>query len=104
ARMSRWQTIDTATLPDGDVMTLSRRGEDFAIRVANVELMNSRQHGSEESLARLAVERLGHRERMTVLIGGLGMGFTLRAALDALPAGARVIVAELVPKVREWNR
>jgi len=102
--MSRWQTIDTATLPDGDVMTLSRRGEDFAIRVANVELMNSRQHGSEESLARLAVERLGHRERMTVLIGGLGMGFTLRAALDALPAGARVIVAELVPKVVEWNR
>lgn len=102
--MSRWETIDTVTLPGGDVMTLSRRGDEYAIRVGNFELMNSRQHGSEESLARLAVERLGHRERMTVLIGGLGMGFTLRAALDALPAGARVIVAELVPKVVEWNR
>ncbi len=102
--MSRWETVDTATLPGGDVLTLSRRGDEYALRVANVELMNSRRHGSEESLASLVVERLRPSGRAAVLVGGLGMGFTLRALLDALPAGARVTVAELVPQVVEWNR
>ena len=102
--MSRWETIDTVTLPGGDVMTLSRRGDEYAIRVGNFELMNSRQHGSEESLATLAAERVRDLSRASVLVGGLGMGFTLRAALDALPASATVTVAELVPEVVEWNR
>jgi spermidine synthase len=102
--LSRWETIDTATLPGGDVMTLSRRGDEYAIRVANVELMNSRQHGSEEGLATLAVARLAVKGRAEVLVGGLGMGFTLRAVLDALPTTARVTVAELVPEVVDWNR
>jgi len=84
-------------------MSLHRRDNEFSLRVAGIELMNSRQHGSEEALAELALAELGGRAEH-VLIGGLGMGFTLRAALDVLPAGARVIVAELVPQVAEWNR
>src|SRR5690606_14254818 len=66
-------------------------------------LMNSRQHGSEEALAELAANALG-RPAASALVGGLGMGFTLRAALDRLPVGARVTVAELLPQVVEWNR
>ena len=84
-------------------MSLHRRGDEFSLRVAGLELMNSRQHGSEEALAALALAELA-RPAQNVLIGGLGMGFTLRAALDALPATARVSVAELVPQVAEWNR
>ncbi len=99
-----WELLGTATLPGGDVMTLSRRGDEYALRVANVELMNSRQSGSEESLATLAGARVPSLERAAVLVGGLGMGFTLRAALDALPADASVTVAELVPEVVAWNR
>lgn len=102
--MNRWEQIDTATLPDGDVMTLHRRADEFSLRVANVELMNSRQHGSEEQLAELAVARVGALTGVTVLVGGLGMGFTLRAVLDLLPTDARVTVAELVPQVVQWNR
>src|SRR5690606_28528841 len=102
--MSRWEQIDNATLPDGDVMTLHRRGDEYSLRVANVELMNSRQHGSEERLAELAVVSAGGPRQAAVLVGGLGMGFTLRAVLDLLPAYARVTVVELVPQVVEWNR
>lgn len=101
--MNRWEQIDTATLPGGDVMTLHRRADEFSLRVANVELMNSRQHGSEERLAELAVARLGVVGGASVLVGGLGMGFTLRAVLDLLAPDARVTVAELVPQVVEWN-
>jgi spermidine synthase len=101
--VNRWEQIDTATLPDGDVMTLHRRADEFSLRVAAVELMNSRQHGSEEQLASLALARLGRLAGARVLVGGLGMGFTLRAVLDALPADASVTVAELVPQVVEWN-
>ncbi len=90
-------------MPSGETMSLHRRDNEFSLRVAGIELMNSRQHGSEEALAELALAELGGRAEH-VLIGGLGMGFTLRAALDVLPAGARVIVAELVPQVAEWNR
>lgn len=102
--MNPWEHIDTATLPNGDVMTLQRRADEFSLRVANVELMNSRQHGSEELLAALAVDGLGAVGRVNVLVGGLGMGFTLKAVLDLLPQDARVTVAELVPQVVEWNR
>jgi spermidine synthase len=83
---------------------LSQRGDEFAIRKRGAELMNSRQHASEESLATLCCEGLGKVANARVLVGGLGMGFTLRATLDALAPTARVDVVELVPEVVEWNR
>lgn len=89
---------------DGTELVLYRRGDEFQIRVDGLELMSSRAHGSEEALARLACAEIGPRPRPRVLIGGLGFGFTLRAALDALPGEARVMVAELFPAVVEWNR
>src|SRR5690606_21854223 len=85
-------------------MTLHRRADEFSLRVANLELMNSRQHGSEEQLASLAMTRRGAVSSPNVLVGGLGMGFTLRAVLDLVARDARVTVAELVPQVVEWNR
>jgi spermidine synthase len=101
--MKPWKVIDRAKTPDGEELVLSQRGDDFVIRVAGRELMSSRRHGSEERLAEVACEKLaGKRPRF--LVGGLGMGFTVRAALDRLPPGAEVVVAELVPAVVEWNR
>ena len=85
-------------------MTLQRRGEEYSLRVENFELMNSRQHDSEERLAEFAIDAAGRTSGASVLVGGLGMGFTVRAALDRLPADARVTVAELVPEVVQWNR
>ena len=87
----------------GGELVLSRRGEEYAIRVAGIELMSSRDHSSEDELGRAAVARL-EATSPRVLIGGLGMGFTLRAALDALPATAHVEVVEIVPDVVRWNR
>jgi spermidine synthase len=74
------------------------------IRPGHNELMNSRVHGSEEALAKVAIAKLGAHPRPRILIGGLGMGFTLRAALRAIGAEARVVVAELLPAVAAWNR
>ena len=91
-----------AVMPDGGELLLCRRGEDYEIRCNGWELMSSRAHGSEDALARLACASLPPAPR--VLIGGLGMGFSLRAALDVLPAMARVVVAELVADIIEWNR
>ena len=85
-------------------MTLQRRGEEYSLRVENFELMNSRQHDSEERLAEFAIAAADRLSGASVLVGGLGMGFTVRAALDRLPADARVTVAELVPEVVQWNR
>jgi spermidine synthase len=85
-------------------MALTRRDREYIILADGKPLMSSRMHGSEEALATLACERARTLEEPCVLVGGLGMGFTLRAALDVLPAGATVIVAELVPAVVEWNR
>jgi spermidine synthase len=99
-----WVQLDRAPLPDGGELRLARRGEEFSIRLDGAELMNSRLTGSEEALAALACARLAGRPRPRVLIGGLGMGFTLRAALAALPADARVTVAELLPCVVDWAR
>jgi spermidine synthase len=87
----------------GGELVLSRRGDEYAIRVAGIELMSSRDHSSEDELGRAAVARL-EATSPRVLIGGLGMGFTLRAALDALPATAHVEVVEIVPDVVRWNR
>ncbi len=102
--MKPWEELDRTRAPRGGVMTLWSRGEEYAIRVDGIELMSSRQHGSEESLAQMACEALAGRSNLRVLVGGLGMGFTLRAALDALPADATVVVAEIVPEVVCWNQ
>lgn len=101
--MNRWELLDTATLPSGDHVTLDRRGDEYVIRVAGFELMSSRQHGSEERLAEFAVSNAGVPKIESVLVGGLGMGFTLRAVLDLLPERAHVTVAELIPEVVRWN-
>jgi spermidine synthase len=81
-----------------------RRGSEFSIKLGQNELMNSRLSGSEESLATIACEKIRDRKEQRVLIGGLGMGFTLRAALAALGSDARITVAELVPAVLAWAR
>ena len=101
--MTPWQELARAKLPDGDLV-LSRRGDEFAIRLRGAELMNSRAHQSEEKLAFLGCADLKVRSGVRVLIGGLGMGFTARAALEVLGADARLVIAELVPEVIEWNR
>jgi spermidine synthase len=98
------ELIDTADVPGGGALRLYRRGADYSIMLGGNELMNSRLSGSEEALATLAIERIGGRVAPHVLIGGLGMGFTLRAALAKLDAGAQVTVAELVPAVIAWAR
>jgi spermidine synthase len=103
--MNPWVLLDETTVPgDGGAMKLYQRAFEFSISVGNEELMNSRMHGSEDALAELACDRVAQREQPRVLIGGLGMGFTLRAALNHLGANAEVVVAELVPAVVKWNR
>jgi spermidine synthase len=101
--MLPWTLIDTATIPgDGGELRLHRRGDEYSIRVENYELMNSRVHGSEDALASLVCPRIPANAR--VLIGGLGMGFTLMAMLEGLGPRAEVVVAELVPAVVTWHR
>ncbi|MEX0955176.1 MAG: hypothetical protein WDZ83_08195 [Rhizobiaceae bacterium] len=102
--MIPWETLDTASIPDGGELRLKRRGGEYSIMLGGNELMNSRIYGSEEALARLTIDRLAGQPRPAVLIGGLGMGFTLRAALAHLPDDATVTVAELVPAVVAWAR
>jgi spermidine synthase len=85
-------------------MTLTKRDDEYVVLLDGKTLMSSRMHGSEEALATAGCQHLRTAERPHVLVGGLGMGFTLRAALDLLPAQAIVTVAELVPAVVEWNR
>jgi spermidine synthase len=100
-----WSLIDAAPLPGGNgQLRLMRRGAEFSIRLDQNELMNSRLSGSEEALATLACQRIQDRDKPRILIGGLGMGFTLRAALAVLGAEAQVVVAELVPAVVMWAR
>lgn len=103
--MIPWVLIDTAEVPGGGgELRLKRHGAEFAIMLGSDELMNSRLSGSEEALATIACERIRDRKAPRILIGGLGMGFTLRAALAALGPEARIIVAELVPAVVQWAR
>lgn len=103
--MLPWKQLGKARVPgDNGELTLQQRGDEYSIRVDGYELMNTRVHGSEDALAELACAELKDTKSAHVLIGGLGMGFTLRAALDLLPKDARVVVAELVPAVVEWNR
>lgn len=103
--MLPWVHIDTGKVPggEGDLRLLSR-GTEFAIFLDRDELMNSRRSASEEALATLTCTRLTHQPKARVLIGGLGMGFTLRTALATLGKDAAVRVAELVPAVVNWAR
>jgi spermidine synthase len=101
--MIPWQHIDTARVPGADVeLRLMRRGDDFSMMLGPNELMSSRLSGSEEALATLTCRRIASVKQPHLLIGGLGMGFTLRAALAVLGTGARITVAELVPAVIAW--
>jgi len=103
--MIPWVQLGAARVPDGGgELRLMRRGAEFSIMAGAIELMNSRLSGSEEALASLTCERLGARASPRILIGGLGMGFTLRAALAILPRDATVTVGELVPEVVAWAR
>jgi spermidine synthase len=93
-----------ATTDDGRLMTLHEHDGEFQISVAGVPLMSTRQHHSERRLAELACEHLSGRQAPRMLIGGLGLGFTLRAALEGLGPDAQVTIVELLPAVVEWNR
>lgn len=102
--MIPWTRLDAVRLEDGVELKLMQRGSEFSIMLGSNELMNSRLSGSEEALASLAAQKLRGRTGQHVLIGGLGMGFTLRAALNSLSADARITVAELVPEVVAWAK
>lgn len=95
--------LGTAFVPGGEELRLFRHGRDYVIALHNNDLMSTRMSGSEEALATLTIARLGRRDPH-MLIGGYGMGFTLRAALDALTDDAHVTVAELVPEIIEWAK
>jgi spermidine synthase len=100
-----WSLIDTAQVPGGDgELRLMRRGAEFSIMLGQNQLMNSRLSGSEQALATIACGRIKSLKRPHLLIGGLGMGFTLRAALAVLGTEAQVVVAELMPAVLRWAR
>jgi len=98
------ELIDTAPVPGGQELKLYRRGADHMIVLDRNELMSSRMSGSEKALAVMALERLKGRKDPHLLIGGYGMGFTLRAALAGMGQGGRATVVELVPKIIEWAR
>jgi spermidine synthase len=102
--MQARELIDTAIVPGGDEMRLFRRGGDFMIVLDRVELMSTRMNGSEEALATMTCDRLADRAAPHLLIGGYGMGFTLRAALGVLSNAATATVAELVPEIIVWAR
>jgi spermidine synthase len=102
--MNYLELLGQTITPDGSAMKLVRRSNEYIILASGKPLMSSRMHGSEEALAAFACECPHTREEPCVLIGGLGMGFTLRATLDLLPRGAIVVIAELVPAVVDWNR
>jgi spermidine synthase len=102
--MTPRELIDVARIPGGDELRLFRRGKDYMIVLDRNELMSSRMSGSEEALANMSCDRIAGRPTPHLLIGGYGMGFTLRAALKALGADATLTVAELVPQIIEWAR
>lgn len=107
--MERWELIDSTPVPDtGGFMRLMRRGDELVINVDGRELMSNRVHGSEDALADLACDALERRRlkkpNARILIGGMGIGFTLAAALRRVGPEAQVVVAELVPAVVTWNR
>ncbi|MFT6437045.1 MAG: spermidine synthase [Candidatus Azotimanducaceae bacterium] len=105
--MSSWELMDTAAIPNnGGELRLFRRNEEFVIRISGTpgDLMSSRTHGSEDALGELACSPFANKKSARILVGGLGMGFTLATTLKALAADAEVTVAELVPGVVKWNQ
>ena len=102
--MRPFETLDRVTTPEGRELSLHHHDGHYFIHLDGEELMSTWVHGSESALAELACEGLRKRRLPRVLIGGLGLGFTLRAALEILPEQAEVVVAELFPRVVEWNR
>ena len=102
--MRPWELLGQTRTPDGEDMSLTREGSEYVILASGKPLMSSRMHGSEEALAAFGCRHVRGREAPCVLVGGLGMGFTLRATLDVLPPDATVVVAELVAAVVDWNR
>jgi len=108
-----WELLAEARTPDGTLMSLTRRDTELVIMAGGKILMSSRMHGSEEAMAEMACKRLGLRrlgagglpslDGACVLVGGLGLGYTLRATLDLLPANATVVVSELIPAIVEWH-
>lgn len=103
--MIPWMLVDAARLPGNEgELRLHGRGGEFSMRIGTHELMNSRVHGSEDALGELACARIADRLQPRILIGGLGMGYTLSAALRGLSAQAQVTVAELIPAVVAWTR
>jgi spermidine synthase len=99
-----WKLLGRTRTPDDTEMALMRRDGEYVILAGGKSLMSSRMHGSEEALAAFACRHTRKQDAPAVLVGGLGMGFTLRATLDLLPPEASVVVAELVPAIVEWNR
>jgi spermidine synthase len=103
--MIPWEFIDSAKIPGNkDELLLYRRGDEYSIRIDNCELMNSRVYGSEDALGAMTSAKVADRPKPKVLIGGLGMGYTVAAALRRLGADSRIEVSELVPTVVQWNR
>jgi len=102
--VKKWTLLEQVTTPDGSSLSLAEHDGTYAIRVNGRELMSSRHSYSEEQLGVVACQTLRAQSRARVLIGGLGLGFTLRATLATLPSDARVVVAELLAEVVTWNR
>ena len=103
--MIPWEFLDSASVPgQKNDLSLYRRGNEYSIRIGNAELMNSRVHASEDSLAELACSKISDQSHTHILIGGLGMGYTLASALKYSKDDAVITVAELVSTVVEWNR
>ncbi len=103
--MIPWEELDRVEIPGhAGIITLRRRGTEFSIRTADRELMNSRLHGSEDALAELTYSRINQTKSLRILIGGLGMGYTLAAALKQSEEDTLITVAELIPAVVTWNR
>jgi spermidine synthase len=102
--MKKWTLIDSALMPDGRTVSLHEHDGAYTVRVDAAELMSTRRHASEEKLAQLACAHLTSVSTARVLIGGLGFGFTLKAALATLRADATVVMAEILAAVVAWNR
>ncbi len=102
--MRPFETLHSTRTPDGSRLSLHHRDGEYFIHLDGEELMSTRRTGSESALALFACQNLADRKNPRVLIGGLGLGYTLRAALEVLPTQAEVVVAEIYPSVVEWNR
>jgi len=102
--MIPWTHLDSTVVPGGGELRLMQRGHEYSIMAGAIELMNSRLSDSEQALATLAHQRIGERPKPRILIGGLGMGFTLRAALEVFGPKAEIVVAELLPAILDWAK